>query len=72
MPVVLLARAKVPGRLRRNDKTGTDHLTVTANMNGVNNGDTTNYFYHVATTTNERTLRLYTTQAPTGNVQGGL
>lgn len=59
-------------RIGRNDKSGTDHLTVTANFNASHSADVTNYFYHVGSTTNERTLRLYTNENPTGVAQGGL
>src|SRR5207247_1377121 len=51
-------------RVGRNDKTGTDHLVSnSAAYNATHSGDQTNYFYHVGSTTNERTLRLYSSAA---------
>jgi len=60
--------------VNRNDKSGTPHLTSnSAASSAVHTGDTTNYFYHVSSTTNERTLRLYPSTTVTGNaIRGGL
>lgn len=59
-------------RVGRNDKSGTDHLVSdTQQFKNAHTGDTTNYFYHVGTTTNERTLRLYTNESPAQAIAGG-
>jgi hypothetical protein len=60
-------------KVGRNDKTGTDHLiSNSAAMNVTHSGDVNDYYYHVGSTTNERTLRLYSSAATTGTIQGGL
>jgi hypothetical protein len=60
-------------RVGRNDKSGTDHLVSdTQRMDVAHTGDTTNFFYHVGSTTNERTLRLFTDENPSAAIQGGL
>lgn len=56
----------------RSDKSGTPHATSnSAAMNVPHAVDVSNYFYHVGTTTNERTLRLYSSAATSGTLQGG-
>ena len=59
--------------ISRNDKTGSPHLTSNnAAFNTPQTGDTTNYFYYVGSTTNERTLRLYPNVGVVGNTNGGV
>lgn len=56
----------------RNDKSGTPHLTTSAaSMSAATSGDTTNYFYNVSSTVNERTLRLYSSAVTTGVATSG-
>jgi hypothetical protein len=60
-------------RIGRADKSGTDHLVSdTQRMDAAHTGDTTNYFYSVGTTDNERNILLYTDEAPAINLVGGL
>lgn len=60
-------------RVGRADKSGTDHLTSnTAQMNATHTGDTTNYFYCVGSTDNERNILLYTDENPSAVMVGGI
>lgn len=59
-------------RVSNNDKT-THHLTSNnAAFNLTHTQDVEKYFYHLGTTTNERTLRLNSSAVTTGAIQGGM
>lgn len=60
-------------RIGRADKSGTDHLVSnTDQMKNTHTGDTTNYFYCVGTTDNERNILLYTNENPVQGIVGGI